>query len=99
MRCSETKGNKKLLAQLVNECTTTKDGCLEHTNLGGMGYPQMRLNGAKLLVRRIMWECANDKEIPEGMIVSSTCGNRRCCNPEHLVIIHRRELMNRSKKD
>jgi len=49
------------------------------------GYPTMQIRGGRYSVRRVVYVlwC---KSPPLGLgRVESTCGNRRCVNPEHLV--------------
>jgi len=36
-------------------------------------------------IRRLVWMTVNDRDVSEYQ-VKLTCGNQRCCNPEHFVI-------------
>jgi hypothetical protein len=38
------------------------------------------------LAHRVVWEIANDRKIPPGMVVRHKCDNPPCVNPEHLEI-------------
>ena len=44
------------------------------------GYPKVRMDGRWMSARVL----AFGGEVPRGRRVTSTCKDRRCCNPEHL---------------
>ena len=51
------------------------------------GYGVFWLGGGKSVgAHRYAWECANNAEIPSGMIVMHSCNNKGCVNPLHLSI-------------
>lgn len=48
--------------------------------------------------KKLMYLLYISKEIPKGMSVSSTCGNRICLNPKHLWVSPFRNTTRRSFK-
>ena len=38
------------------------------------------------------------EEVPEDMVVDHLCGNKLCCNPDHLEVVTQRENLLRSPK-
>lgn len=50
----------------------------------GGGYGTVNIRKTNMPSHRVSW-LISGKTIPEGHYVMSTCGNKRCCNPEHLV--------------
>jgi hypothetical protein len=52
---------------------------------GGYGLIMAGAKGAGVLrAHRVAWVLANERAIPEGMVVLHTCDNPVCCNPTHL---------------
>lgn len=66
--------------------------------IGNHGFIHDVRGGKKIVrsVSAVAWALANDQPIPEGhkLIVSRSCANKLCCNPEHLSL----GKANRSKK-
>lgn len=47
------------------------------------GVAHKQLNGKCLIARRWLWEMLFGP-IPEGLVITTTCGSKECCNPHHL---------------
>jgi HNH endonuclease len=66
------------------------------------GYGQLSWRGQHYFVHRIMWaHYKNNGVLPERIHVhhdEDICGNRACCNPEHLVALSSRDHHARHKK-
>lgn len=54
---------------------------------GAAGYGRLSTGrgSAPVMAHRIAWELANGP-IPEGLLVRQKCGNRLCCNHDHLFL-------------
>lgn len=62
------------------------DGCWNWTaSLGSHGAGQFSVNKRPVVVPRYVWEQTSGP-IPDGGSIRQSCGNRRCCNPAHLVL-------------
>jgi len=60
----------------------------------GKGYGRMSINGRMHYTHRIAYE-ALVGPVPEGLDLDHLCRNRKCCNPEHLEPVTRRENLMR----
>lgn len=70
--------------------TTNENGCWESTYATDrQGYCKIgwRDNGSYFSsnVTRAAWVYHNGDEIPEGVAITQTCGNRKCVKPGHLA--------------
>lgn len=54
------------------------------------GYGRVDIKGRHRRPQRILWERVNGP-IPLGFDLHHTCGNKRCCNPDHLIAISKAE--------
>ena len=74
---------KRLRAHLKIDKLT---GCHLWTGFRDLaGYGRMRADGTYRLTHRVAWEVKHGP-IPEGMLVTHTCDNPPCCNPDHLKL-------------
>ena len=73
---------KKILENIIK----TETDCWEWTrSLCTSGYGQLTENKKYWTTHRYVYTQIHG-EIPDGMIVRHTCHNRKCCNPEHLLL-------------
>ena len=54
------------------------------------GYGVRKVRGKRQRVHRLMWQKYRG-EIESGKELHHLCGNKRCCNPEHLELVTRKE--------
>lgn len=67
-----------------NECFNWV-GCLSKN-----GYGRFNLNGKMVRTHRLSYKLYRG-EIPQGLEIDHLCRNRKCCNPEHLEAVTRKE--------
>ena len=58
--------------------------------LNEAGYGLSTIGGKRQLAHRMMWEKYRG-EIEPGKVLHHTCGNKRCCAPEHLMMVTQKE--------
>lgn len=60
------------------------------------GYPIAWHDGKHVAVRRLVYKLARGRAVERGMLCITTCGDRRCLSPEHViqrtVSVHRKAL-------
>jgi hypothetical protein len=52
----------------------------------GLYQGSVDYRGFSFLAHRIAWALAEDREIPDGLIIRHACDNPPCCNRRHLLI-------------
>jgi len=64
------------------------DGCLTWTGRphDDMGYCRIKVDGRMVYVHVAAWELANERPVPEGMVVRHTCDNPPCFDAAHLLL-------------
>lgn len=63
----------------------TKDGCLLWTGHVINGYGQVKIDGGRQAIHRLVFERSNGK-IPTGLVVRHVCDRPLCIRLEHLVV-------------
>lgn len=87
---TQSKGirpRKKTVHTLETLLAKTEDygNCMEWTGYYQNKTPFASTNGVLTSVRKMIAEFTG-KTVPEGHFVGTTCGNKRCVNPDHLVV-------------
>lgn len=62
------------------------------------GVPMMRLNGERLSVRRAMLDPEFLANLTNADVVTVTCLNHKCVNPDHLVVMTRAAFLARNSQ-
>ncbi len=60
------------------------------------GIPLLYLRGARLPVRRAVYQLKHGRDIPDGYVASNSCENRRCVCEEHVRAVSRTAMAERS---
>jgi hypothetical protein len=62
-------------------------GCIEWTGTINpqTGYGGIRFNGKKFSCHRVSWEINNNKSA-NGKVIMHLCDNKKCINPNHLIV-------------
>lgn len=62
----------------------------------GRGYGQVWCPDRKRQIGAHVraWEKAHGERVPEGMVITHTCGVKRCVNPAHLRLAEQRQPYN-----
>jgi HNH endonuclease len=69
----------------------TESGCWEwQGKINDRGYGVIRIAGKDHRAHRVMWEMHYGSITP-GYELHHKCENRRCCNPDHLVMLTHKE--------
>ena len=70
--------------RLLRKVEKQPGGCWIWQGETNQGYGQINLSGRRRTVHRVAYEVWIEP-IPEGLQVQHLCGNRGCCNPDHLA--------------
>lgn len=89
----------RILKKVLDNCVETENGCLiwqgGHSGNGrGGGYGRICIDGATVATHRLVYVHFNGI-IPPKKQVDHTCGNRLCCNPNHLELVTHKENQKR----
>jgi len=63
------------------------------------GYPLFSLKGEMISALRLLYSIYYNRRIPKNWIVSHTCRNNSCVNPEHIYITTRSERTQQAYKN
>lgn len=72
---------------LASDCWEWQ-GAVDERRYGQFVVWEKRL---RLHAHRIAYSLYYDRDIPPTLVVVQTCGNLRCCNPAHLMLVGRTE--------
>jgi hypothetical protein len=62
-------------------------GCwLWTSTVSTRGYGLFKLDRRQQFAHRVAWSLANDREIPQGLVVRHRCDTPTCVNPDHLEL-------------
>ena len=83
------------LERFAAKYVVSPSGCWNWTaSVNEGGYGQFFVGGKRWRSHRFAWTAFRG-EIPAGLELDHLCRNRRCCNPEHLEPVTRRENQRR----
>lgn len=80
----KTHSLEKLMARTIEDC----DCLIWQGGTSGSGHPKL----GSQAVRRLVWSAHHNQELDARRLVSVTCGNAKCINPEHLALTSRVEV-------
>ena len=96
VRCYvERFGAEKILARVRRNAEVQEGGCwLWRGAITSRGYPSFVVARKGFGVQRFLWNLLHpgDPVIGNEVVVRNTCNDKTCVNPDHLGVIHRREL-------
>lgn len=59
-------------------------GCWGWTGALSNGYGSLRVGGRNVRAHRLSWELANNRKVPDGLVVAHLCNTKSCTRPTHL---------------
>jgi hypothetical protein len=91
------------LAYIRSKCVEDGDCLLWRRTQDDRGRPKWTTRGddgrsKTIQPRRVVWTLAKGS-IPEGLLVTVTCGNKLCLNCEHMELITKGEVIRRTAKN
>ena len=63
------------------------------------GYGAIGNDGKMSSAHVVSWELRHGRKVAEGCVVHHTCGNRKCCNPGHLIELSKKDHYDLHKCD
>lgn len=81
----EEKELPAALQALKDRCDEIGDCWIWTGSDNGSGHPKVRVAGISRSARRFVWEIVNGA-IPLAKMVTPSCKDRACLNPDHLVL-------------
>ena len=75
-------GGVRTLADIHARCEEVGECWEWQRYINTFGVPQVGFRGMPRPARRVAWEMVNGT-VPNGKVISHTCGNFRCVNPAH----------------
>lgn len=81
------QGRRQTCPRSYIESKVTKGDCWEWTGatFSKTGYGMACWQSKTVSAHRLSFTAFNG-EIPDGLVVRHKCDNRKCCNPEHLIL-------------
>lgn len=88
------------LDQILGKCHEVGD-CLLWPNKARRNVPPQAYDerGQKGNARRIVYTQARGIPVPQRMVITPSCRNPACLNPDHLVMLTRKALQQRTAKE
>jgi hypothetical protein len=85
-----------VVQRIKNKVKVLETGCWIFTgSLMKKGYGHISADGGARRVHRVMWE--NEfGPVPDGLELDHLCGQRACCNPQHLEAVTHTENIRRA---
>ena len=84
------------LDKLHQYCTECGGCLLWNQSVNSAGYPNARIKGKNVNLRRFIFETKLGKQLGPAMCVTSICNDKRCVAPDHLRRSNRSQLMYKS---
>lgn len=81
------------LPMYVDECG---DCWMWKLSCNGQGYPQANIDGKQWLTGRYIVQVLQGREVPRGFVVTTRCVDRKCVNPDHLMVAKRGTVLQRT---
>lgn len=86
-------------ATLMANCVEEGDCLMWQGRTTNHGVPVCRFRGQHCGVRRALWQLLGRRPLRAGEVVTTTCGNPLCCQPDHMRATTQGELMRRRNRD